>query len=42
MCEEDFGPVLGAGGFLIVIGTTTYSLGNGWNLIDSLYFASRR
>jgi Ion channel len=37
--EEDFGPVLGAGGFLILIGTTTYSLGNEWNLVDSLYFA---
>lgn len=37
--EEDFGPVLGAGGFLIAVGTITYSLGNGWNLVDSLYFA---
>jgi hypothetical protein len=37
--EEDFGPVLGAGGFLILIGTVTYSLGNDWSLIDSLYFA---
>jgi Ion channel len=37
--EEDFGPVLGAGGFLIPTGTIAYSLGNGWNVIDSLYFA---
>jgi hypothetical protein len=37
--EESFGPVLSAGGFLIAIGTITYSIGNGWNLIDSLYFA---
>jgi Ion channel len=37
--EEDFGPVLGAGGFLIASGTLTYSLGNGWNIIDAFYFA---
>jgi voltage-gated potassium channel len=37
--EEDFGPVLGAGGFLIATGTIAYSLGNGWNVVDSLYFA---
>lgn len=37
--EEDFGPVLGAGGFLILTGTVAYSLGNGWDVIDSLYFA---
>jgi Ion channel len=37
--EEDFGPVLGAGGFLITTGTIAYSLGNGWNLVDSFYFA---
>ncbi len=37
--EEDFAPVLGAGGLLILIGTITYSLGNGWNPVDGLYFA---
>ena len=37
--EEDFGPVLGAGAFLILTGTVAYSLGNGWDVIDSLYFA---
>ena len=37
--EEDFGPILGAGLFLISSGTIAYSLGNGWNVIDSLYFA---
>jgi hypothetical protein len=37
--EEDFGPVLGAGGFLIAAGTVTYTLGNGWNIIDAFYFA---
>jgi Ion channel len=39
MREEDFGPVLGAGGFLIASGTIAYALGNGWHVIDSLYFA---
>jgi hypothetical protein len=37
--EEDFGPVLGAGGFLIAVGTITYSVGNGWNVVDALDFA---
>jgi Ion channel len=37
--KEDFAPVLGAGGLLIVIGTLTYTLGNGWKLVDGLYFA---
>jgi Ion channel len=39
MREEDFAPVLSAGGVLIVIGTFTYTLGNGWKLVDGLYFA---
>jgi hypothetical protein len=37
--EEDFAPVLSAGGLLILIGTLTYTLGNGWKLVDGLYFA---
>ncbi len=37
--EEDFGPVLGAGGALVAVGTVTYSVVNGWSLVDSLYFA---
>ena len=37
--EEGFGPVLGAGGCLVLTGTVAYSLGNGWSLIDSFYFA---
>jgi hypothetical protein len=37
--EEDFGPVLAAGSLLILIGTVTYTLGNGWNLVDGFYFA---
>ncbi|HSI81542.1 MAG TPA: potassium channel family protein [Solirubrobacterales bacterium] len=37
--EEQFGPVVAAGGFLIAVGTITYSLGNGWNIVDAFYFA---
>jgi hypothetical protein len=37
--EEDFGPVLGAGTVLILIGTVTYTLGNDWSLVDGFYFA---
>jgi hypothetical protein len=39
MREENFAPVLGAGVFLGISGTLAYSLGNGWNPVDSLYFA---
>jgi hypothetical protein len=39
MREEDFAPVLSAGGVLIVIGTLTYTFGNGWKLVDGFYFA---
>jgi voltage-gated potassium channel len=37
--EEDFLNVFGAGALLVVIGTVTYSLGSGWNVVDALYFA---
>jgi hypothetical protein len=37
--EEDFPNVFGAGVLLVVIGTVTYSLGSGWNVVDALYFA---
>ena len=37
--EEDFGPVVSAGAFLVLIGTVSYSLGEGWNVVDALYFA---
>ena len=37
--EEDFGPILAAGALLIAVGTLSYSLGNDWNVVDSLYFA---
>ena len=37
--EEDFLPVLSAGAFLVLSGTLAYSLGEGWNVVDALYFA---
>lgn len=37
--EEDFAGVLGAALVLIVVGTVTYTLGNGWSIVDGLYFA---
>jgi hypothetical protein len=39
MREQHLGPVLRAGFFLIVIGTAVYAIGNGWSVIDSLYFS---
>jgi hypothetical protein len=37
--EENFGPVFGAGVALVISGTLAYALGEGWNVIDALYFA---
>ena len=37
--EEDFGRVLGAGAFLVLLGTLAYLGGQGWSLVDSLFFA---
>lgn len=37
--EDEFLNVFGAGVLLVVIGTVTYALGAGWNVVDSLYFA---
>jgi hypothetical protein len=37
--EEEFLNVFGAGVLLVVIGTLTYALGSGWNVVDALYFA---
>ena len=37
--EEEFLPVLAAGVTLVVIGTLTFALGQGWNVVDSFYFA---
>jgi hypothetical protein len=33
--EDDFLNVFGAGVLLVVIGTLTYLLGAGWNVVDS-------
>ena len=37
--EENFAVIAGAAIALILIGTATYSLGEGWNVIDGFYFA---
>jgi voltage-gated potassium channel len=37
--EEDFLTIFGAGVTLVIIGTVSYSLGEGWNVVDGLYFA---
>jgi hypothetical protein len=37
--EEEFLNIFGAGVLLVVIGTLTYALGSGWNVVDALYFA---
>jgi hypothetical protein len=37
--EEEFVPVLGAGAALVAIGTLAYAIGEGWNVVDALYFA---
>lgn len=36
--EDEFLPVLTAGGILVLIGTLTYTLSEGWNVVDALYF----
>lgn len=37
--EEEFLAVFSAGVGLVVTGTVAYSVGEGWNVIDALYFA---
>ena len=37
--EENFAAVVGAAIALILVGTVTYSLGEGWNVVDGFYFA---
>jgi Ion channel len=37
--EESFAAIFGAAILLIFVGTVTYSLGEGWNVIDGFYFA---
>lgn len=37
--EQDFLMVFSAGMTLVFIGTLSYALGEGWNVVDALYFA---
>ena len=37
--EEHFAAVAGAAIVLVFVGTVTYSLGEGWNVVDGFYFA---
>lgn len=37
--EEDFHRILVAGLLLVFIGTMTFTLGNGWSLVDGFYVA---
>ena len=37
--EENFAAVVGAAATLILVGTITYSLGEGWSVADGFYFA---
>jgi Ion channel len=37
--EEEFLTVFGAGATLVLIGTVSYPLGEGWNVVDAFYFA---
>jgi hypothetical protein len=37
--EESFAAVAGAAISLVLVGTITYSLGEGWNVADGFYFA---
>ncbi len=37
--EESFAAVIGAAIVLVLVGTVTYSLGEGWSLGDGFYFA---
>lgn len=39
MREQHLGPVLRAGILLIAVGTAVYALGNGWSVVDALYFS---
>jgi Ion channel len=37
--EESFAAIAGAAISLVLVGTITYSLGEGWNVADGFYFA---
>ena len=38
--EEEFVQIFGAAVLLVLIGTLTYTLGQDWNVVDSIYFSS--
>ncbi len=37
--DQDFARILGAGLLLIIVGTVTYTLGNGWSVVGGFYVA---
>jgi hypothetical protein len=37
--EEDFARILSAAFALVLVGTTVYTLGSGWSVVDGFYFA---
>jgi hypothetical protein len=37
--EEDFVRILGAAALLVMVGTVTFTLGNGWSVVDGFYVA---
>ena len=37
--EENFAAVVGAAIVLVLVGTITFTLGEGWSLVDGFYFA---
>lgn len=37
--EEEFVPIAGAAVSLVIVGTVAYALGEGWHVVDALYFA---
>jgi hypothetical protein len=37
--EDEFLNVFGAAVALVIVGTVAYTLGEGWNVVDGLYFA---
>jgi hypothetical protein len=37
--EEEFVQIFGAGVLLVLIGMLTYTLGEDWNVVDSIYFS---
>jgi Ion channel len=37
--EENFGPIVGAGLTLVIVGTLAYPFGQDWSFVDGFYFA---